>query len=80
MVYYGGTGRAVFLGMLRLTTIFLFGGACVIAAPACYADEEKKWLTPLGKNRVATPDIRVSVLIYTQLFSAVPFQWSSSPT
>jgi hypothetical protein len=50
MVYYGGTGRTVFLGMLRLTTIFLFGSACVIVAPACYADEEKKWLTPLGKD------------------------------
>jgi hypothetical protein len=50
MVYYGGTGRTVFLGMLRLTTIFLFGSACVIAAPACYADEEKKWLAPLGKD------------------------------
>ncbi|KAJ5300888.1 uncharacterized protein N7443_005890 [Penicillium atrosanguineum] len=62
MVYYGGTGRAVFLGMLRLTTIFLFGGACVIAAPACYADEEKKWLTPLVVLGGAVPMVVVAYI------------------
>jgi len=54
MIYHGGTGRTVFLGMLRLTTIFLFGAACVIVAPACYADEESRWLSPLGNDLVKT--------------------------
>jgi hypothetical protein len=48
--------------MLRLTTIFLFGGACVIAAPACYADEEKKWLTPLVVIGGAVPMVVVAYI------------------
>ncbi|KAK5788727.1 hypothetical protein VI817_009685 [Penicillium citrinum] len=48
LVYYGGTGRAMYLGMLRVTTIFLFGAACFIVAPACWADESQQWMTPLG--------------------------------
>ncbi|CAI7669182.1 unnamed protein product [Penicillium manginii] len=47
LVYYGGTGRSMFLGMLRVTTIFLFGAACFIVAPACWADESQQWMTPL---------------------------------
>ncbi|KAJ5996337.1 hypothetical protein N7499_007347 [Penicillium canescens] len=35
LVYYGGTGRAIFLGTLRITTVLLFGAACLIVAPAC---------------------------------------------
>ncbi|CAG8027257.1 unnamed protein product [Penicillium olsonii] len=33
LVYYGGTGRAIFLGTLRITTVLLFGAACLIVAP-----------------------------------------------
>lgn len=54
LVYYGGTGRAMYLGMLRVTTIFLFGAACFIVAPACWADESQQWMTPLGKLRLST--------------------------
>lgn len=49
LVYYGGTGRAMYLGMLRVTTIFLFGAACFIVAPTCWADESRQWLAPLGE-------------------------------
>ncbi|CAG8228272.1 unnamed protein product [Penicillium salamii] len=35
LVYYGGTGRAIFLGTLRITTVLLFGAACLIVAPEC---------------------------------------------
>ncbi|KAJ5579891.1 uncharacterized protein N7459_005876 [Penicillium hispanicum] len=47
LVYYGGTGRAMFLGMLRVTTILLFGAACLIVAPSCYTDEGAWYITPL---------------------------------
>ncbi|KAJ5362574.1 hypothetical protein N7541_003418 [Penicillium brevicompactum] len=35
LVYYGGTGRAIFLGTLRISTVLLFGAACLIVAPEC---------------------------------------------
>ncbi|KAJ5622289.1 hypothetical protein N7528_005521 [Penicillium herquei] len=47
LVYYGGTGRAMFLGMLRVTTILLFGAACLIVAPSCYTDDAAWYTTPL---------------------------------
>ncbi|KAJ6017835.1 hypothetical protein N7451_001214 [Penicillium sp. IBT 35674x] len=47
LVYYGGTGRAMFLGMLRVSTILLFGAACLIVAPSCYNDENEWYITPL---------------------------------
>lgn len=39
----------MFLGILRVTTILLFGGACLIVAPSCYDDENAWYITPLGK-------------------------------
>ena len=50
LVYYGGTGRSMFLGILRVTTILLFGGACLIIAPSCYNDENAWYITPLGMS------------------------------
>ncbi|GLI78907.1 hypothetical protein PoHVEF18_007229 [Penicillium ochrochloron] len=47
LVYYGGTGRSMFLGILRVTTILLFGGACLIIAPSCYNAENAWYITPL---------------------------------
>ncbi|OOQ84867.1 hypothetical protein PEBR_28602 [Penicillium brasilianum] len=47
LVYYGGTGRSMFLGVLRVTTILLFGGACLIIAPSCYNEENAWYITPL---------------------------------
>ena len=50
MVYYGGTGRAIFLGTLRITTVLLFGAACLIVAPACSVADDYPWYsTPAGK-------------------------------
>ncbi|KAJ5090655.1 hypothetical protein N7532_009339 [Penicillium argentinense] len=57
LIYYGGTGRAMFLGMMRVTTIFLFGAACFLVAPFCYADEERQWMTPLVIAGGAVPMI-----------------------
>ncbi|KAJ5108091.1 hypothetical protein N7456_004766 [Penicillium angulare] len=47
LVYYGGTGRAMFLGIVRVTTILLFGAACLIVAPSCYTDDNAWYITPL---------------------------------
>ncbi|KAJ5096040.1 hypothetical protein NUU61_005396 [Penicillium alfredii] len=44
LVYYGGTGRAIYLGMLRVSTFILFGTACLIIAPACYS-ADYPWYT-----------------------------------
>ena len=40
----------MFLGILRVTTILLFGGACLIIAPSCYNDENAWYITPLGMS------------------------------
>ncbi|KAE8152631.1 hypothetical protein BDV25DRAFT_150770 [Aspergillus avenaceus] len=46
MIYHGGTGKTIFLGMLRITSIFLFGVSCVVVAPAFSGDEFPAYLTP----------------------------------
>ncbi|KAL1974343.1 hypothetical protein VTN31DRAFT_4547 [Thermomyces dupontii] len=46
LIYHGGTGKTVFLGMLRLTTIFIFGVSTVVVAPSFFADEFPSWLAP----------------------------------
>lgn len=38
----------MFLGMLRVTTILLFGAACLIVAPSCYMAENSYYIVPLG--------------------------------
>lgn len=42
----------MYLGILRVTTIFLFGAACFIVAPSCWADDSQQWLAPLGEFAV----------------------------
>ncbi|KAL4929116.1 uncharacterized protein BDV17DRAFT_291113 [Aspergillus undulatus] len=46
LIYHGGTGRTLFLGMLRITTIFLFGVSCLVVAPAFMTDEFPSYLGP----------------------------------
>ncbi|KAF7715750.1 Uncharacterized protein PECH_006195 [Penicillium ucsense] len=60
LVYYGGTGRSMFLGILRVTTILLFGGACLIVAPSCYDDENAWYITPLVVAGGALPMLFVA--------------------
>ena len=38
----------MFLGILRVTTILLFGAACLIVAPSCYTVDNPWYITPLG--------------------------------
>lgn len=49
LIYHGGTGPTMFLGMLRLTSIFLFGVSCLVVAPAFAAAEYPWYLAPAGK-------------------------------
>ncbi|EED20410.1 conserved hypothetical protein [Talaromyces stipitatus ATCC 10500] len=47
LVYHAGTGKIVFLGMLRTATIFVAGASSIIIAPAFFADEFPSYLAPL---------------------------------
>ena len=50
LIYHGGTGPTIFLGVLRLTSIFLFGVSCLVVAPAFAAAEYPWYLAPAGKH------------------------------
>ncbi|OKL63803.1 hypothetical protein UA08_00042 [Talaromyces atroroseus] len=47
LIYHAGTGRVVFLGMLRTATIFVCGVSTMIIAPAFFADEFAWYIAPL---------------------------------
>lgn len=40
----------MFLGMLRVTTILLFGAACLIVAPSSYMSDNSWYIVPLGMS------------------------------
>ncbi|KAL3485622.1 hypothetical protein BJX62DRAFT_229389 [Aspergillus germanicus] len=46
LIYHGGTGRTIFLGMLRITTIFLFGVTCLVVAPAFMSADFPSYVGP----------------------------------
>ncbi|KAL1965885.1 hypothetical protein VTN77DRAFT_5018 [Rasamsonia byssochlamydoides] len=46
LIYHGGTGKTIFLGMLRVTTIFVFGVSCLVVAPAFGAAEFPWYIAP----------------------------------
>ncbi|KAL4804290.1 hypothetical protein BDV18DRAFT_29431 [Aspergillus unguis] len=46
LIYDGGSGRTIFLGVLRITTIFLFGVSCLVVAPAFMSAEFPSYLGP----------------------------------
>lgn len=50
LIYHAGTGRIVFLGMLRTATIFVAGVSSMIIAPAFFADEFPSYLAPLSMS------------------------------
>ncbi|KAJ5895183.1 hypothetical protein N7495_006874 [Penicillium taxi] len=60
LVYYGGTGRAMFLGILRVTTILLFGAACLVIAPIYDTAENEWYMKPLVIAGGALPMIFVA--------------------
>ena len=49
LVYHGGTGRTVFAGCLKVTTIFIFSAFALFVAPThFYAEAEPPWVAPAG--------------------------------
>ncbi|KAJ9296093.1 hypothetical protein DTO271G3_5668 [Paecilomyces variotii] len=46
LIYHGGTGKTIFLGMLRITTIFIFGVSCLVVAPAFFASDFPWYIAP----------------------------------
>ena len=53
LVYHVGTGKTVFVGSLKVTTIFLFAATAFFVAPAIHKDPEQPiWVAPTGKTRL----------------------------
>ena len=49
LIFHAGTGRTVFVGALKVTTIFLFSATLLFIAPALYNDpEQPSWVAPIG--------------------------------
>lgn len=59
----------MFLGVLRVTTILLFGGACLIIAPSCYNEDNAWYITPLGMFPLLIPFSGNILLLTTSLYS-----------
>jgi len=46
LIYYAGTGKTVFIGCMKVTTIFIFSFICLVVAPAhWFAEDELAWTT-----------------------------------
>ncbi|KAL5050748.1 hypothetical protein BDW71DRAFT_105700 [Aspergillus fruticulosus] len=60
LIYHGGTGRTMFLGMLRITTIFLFGVSVLVVAPAFMSSDFPWYLGPAIVIGGALPMLFVS--------------------
>ena len=51
LIFHAGTGRTVFVGALKVTTIFLFSATLLFIAPALYNDpEQPSWVAPIGES------------------------------
>lgn len=51
LIYHAGTGKTVFIGCLKLTTIFLFSFSCLVLAPSLYyAPDRPNWAAVLGQS------------------------------
>lgn len=46
LIYHGGTGKIILLGMLRVTTIFIFGVSVLVVAPAFFASDFPWYTAP----------------------------------
>ncbi|KAL4749820.1 hypothetical protein BDW72DRAFT_125744 [Aspergillus terricola var. indicus] len=60
LIYHGGTGRTMFLGTLRITTIFLFGVSVLVVAPAFLSSDFPWYLGPAIVVGGALPMLFVS--------------------
>jgi len=49
LVYHAGTGRTVFLGSLKVTTIFIATFFCAVLGPTYfYAEDQPPWVSVVG--------------------------------
>ncbi|KAF7856044.1 hypothetical protein EAF04_010000 [Stromatinia cepivora] len=63
LIYHSGTGRTVFLGCLKVTTIFIFVFFTLVVAPAhYYAEDEPQWVAPAVLLSGAVPMIFVAYI------------------
>ncbi|KAA6410102.1 MAG: hypothetical protein FRX48_05521 [Lasallia pustulata] len=61
LIYHAGTGKTVFIGCLKLTTIFLFSFSCLILAPSFYyAPDKPNWAAALAIAGGAVPMVFVA--------------------
>ena len=50
LIFHAGTPRIVFVGFLKITTLFLFTANVVLNAPFLYNDpEQPAWVAPAGQ-------------------------------
>lgn len=70
----------MFLGMLRLTSIFLFGVSCLVVAPAFAAAEYPWYLAPAGKTLHKALILDLTGADSIQWLWGVPFPCSLFPT
>ena len=51
LIFHAGTGRTVFVGALKVTTIFLFSATLFFIAPVLYNDTKQPgWVAPVGES------------------------------
>ncbi|KAF6231623.1 hypothetical protein HO173_010155 [Letharia columbiana] len=67
LIYHAGTPRIVFVGFLKITTIFLFTASVLLVAPTFYHDpKQPAWVAPAVAAAGAVP------LLYVTYYAA-PF-------
>ena len=50
LIYHAGTPRIIFVGFLKVTTIFLFTANVLLIAPTFYYDpNQPAWIAPAGQ-------------------------------
>ena len=49
IIYHGGTGRTLIIGLMRITSILIFGVSTFILAPSFVDDEHPWFIGPAGK-------------------------------
>ena len=51
LIYHAGTGRTVFIGCLKVTTIFIFVFFALVVAPSHFSNEEaSSWVAVAGQS------------------------------
>lgn len=54
VVYHAGAARSVFVGFLKINTIFLCAFSCFVIVPSFYLSPERpNWTIPAGESVVA---------------------------